>query len=62
MYFVNFIVALVLAIIAACLFGRGLVILHQGHRKKARTLITSGFAVGLLVIIVPAILFGFFNL
>lgn len=61
MNFVSFIVALVLFIIAACLFGRGLVLVHEGN-QKARGLISSSFLVGLLVIIIPAILFGFFNL
>jgi len=61
MYFVSFIVGLVLFIIAACLFGRGLVRLYHDNRK-ARGLISGGFLVGLLVIIVPAILFGFFNM
>ena len=61
MYFVSFIVALVLFIIAACLFGWGLVRLHEDN-QKARGLISSSFLVGLLVIIIPAILFGFFNL
>jgi len=61
MHFVSFIVALVLFIIAAYLFGWGLVKLHQDNRK-ARGLITGAFYVGLLVIIIPAILLGFFNL
>ncbi len=61
MHFVSFIVALVLFVIAACLFGMGLVKLHENN-GKARGLISSAFIVGLFVIIVPAILFGFFNL
>jgi Na+/H+ antiporter NhaC len=61
MNFVSFIVALVLSIIAACLFGRGLVLLNEGN-QKASGLISSSFLVGLLVIIIPAILFGFYNL
>jgi hypothetical protein len=61
MYFVSFIVALVLFIIAACLFGRGLVRLYQGN-QKARGLISSGFIVGLSGIVIVAIIFGFFNM
>jgi hypothetical protein len=61
MHLVSFIVALVLFIIAACLFGVGLVRLHEDNRN-ARGLISSAFIIGLFVIILPAILYGFFNL
>jgi len=61
MHFVSFIVVLVFILIAACLFGRGLVRLHQGN-EKSRGLIASGFMVGVWGIVVAAILFGFFSL
>lgn len=61
MYFVSFIVALVLFIIAVCLFGWGLVKQYQGS-ERARNLLSSGFGFGLLAIIAAAIIFGFFNL
>ena len=61
MYFVSFIVAIILLIIAAILFGRGLVRLYQGNRR-ARGLISSGFMVGLLGVIAAAVIFGFFTI
>jgi len=60
MHFVSFIVALVFIIIAACIFGRGLVRLYQGS-EKSRSLIASGFMVGVWGIVIAAILFGFFS-
>jgi len=61
MYFVSSIVALVLLLIAAILFGRGLVRLYQDNRK-ARGLISSGFIAGLLGVVAAAIIFGFFSI
>jgi len=61
MHFVSFIVALVFILVAACLFGRGLVRLHQGN-EKSRGLIVSGFMVGVWGIFITAILFGCFSL
>jgi hypothetical protein len=61
MHFVSFIVALVFILVAACLFGRGLVKLYQG-KEKSRSLISSGFMVGVWGIVVAVILFGFFSL
>ena len=61
MYFVSFIVALVFMVIAACLFGRGLVKLYRDNRK-ARGLIATGYMFGLLGIVTSAIIFGFFNI
>jgi hypothetical protein len=60
-YFVSFIVALVFMVVAACLFGQGLVRLYRDNRR-GRGLISSGFGVGLLGIIITAVIFGFFNL
>lgn len=61
MFFITFIVALVVFLIAAIVFGRGLVKLYQDNRK-ARSYISSGFMVGLLGVIASAVIFGFFNL
>jgi hypothetical protein len=61
MYFVSFILALVFILVAASLFGRGLVRIYQGN-KRARGLISSGFMVGLLGVITTAIIFGVFSL
>jgi hypothetical protein len=61
MHFVTFVVAFVFILAAAVLFGRGLVKLYQGN-EQARSLISSGFMVGLLGVTVAAIIFGFFNL
>ena len=61
MHFVTFIVTFVFIIIAALLFGGGLVRLYQGS-EKSRGLIASGFMVGLWGIVIGAILFGFFSL
>jgi Na+(H+)/acetate symporter ActP len=61
MYFVTFIVALVFIVVAASLFGRGLVSIYQKN-ERARGLISSGFMVGLLGVIISAIIFGFFSI
>jgi hypothetical protein len=61
MHFVTFIVAFVFILAAAILFGRGLVKMYQGN-GKSRSLISSGFMVGLLGVLVAAIIFGVFNL
>jgi hypothetical protein len=62
MHFVTFIVAFVFILVAAILFGRGLVKLYQQNNQKARGLISSGFMVGLMGMLIAAIVFGFFNL
>ena len=61
MHFVTFIVAVVFVLAAAVLFGCGLVRLYQKSRR-AQGLISSGFMVGLLGVVVSVVLFGFFNL
>jgi hypothetical protein len=61
MHFISFIVAFVFILIAAVLFGRGLVRLYQDN-GRARGLISSGFMVGLLGVVIAAVLFGFFNI
>jgi hypothetical protein len=61
MHIVTFIVVFVFMIIAALIFGRGLVRLYQDN-GRSRGLISSGFMVGLLGVIIGAITFGFFNL
>jgi hypothetical protein len=61
MHFVTFIVAFIFILAAAILFGRGLVRLYQGN-GQSRNLISSGFMVGLLGVLIAAIVFGFFNL
>ena len=61
MHLVTFIVAFVFILVAAILFGCGLVKLYQGN-KGSRNLVSSGFMVGLLGVIISVILFGFFNL
>ena len=61
MHYVGFIVALVVILTAACLFGRGIVKLYR-NSEKSRGLISSGFVVGLCGVIIATILFGFFSL
>ena len=61
MFFVTFIVALAAFLIAAIIFGRGLVKLYQDNRN-ARGFISSGFMIGLLGMVASAVIFGFFNL
>jgi hypothetical protein len=51
MHFVTFIVAFVFVLVAAILFGRGLVKLYS-----------SGFMVGLWGVVIAAIIFGVFSL
>jgi FtsH-binding integral membrane protein len=61
MHIVTFLVAALFIIIAAILFGLGLVRLYRDN-DKARGLISSGFMVGLLGVVVAVVIFGFFNL
>jgi hypothetical protein len=61
MHLVTFIVVFIFILVAAILFGRGLVRLYQGN-TKSRGLVSSGFMIGLLGVLVGAIIFGFFNL
>jgi uncharacterized BrkB/YihY/UPF0761 family membrane protein len=61
MHFVTFIVAFVFILAAATLFGRGLVKMYQGN-NQSRNLISSGFMVGLLGVLIAAIIFGVFSL
>jgi hypothetical protein len=61
MHLVTFIVVFVFILVAAILFGRGLVRLYQGN-QSARGLISSGFMVGLLGVVIAAIIFGVFSL
>ncbi len=62
MFFVTFIVAFVLILLAAILFGRGLVILYQKRNVRARGIISTGFMFGLLGIVAAAIIFNVFNI
>jgi hypothetical protein len=61
MHFVTFIVAFIFILAAAILFGRGLVKMYQGN-GQSRGLISSGFMVGLLGVLISAIIFGVFSL
>jgi hypothetical protein len=61
MFIVTFVIVAVLCLLAAILFGRGLVRLYQDN-EAAHGLITSGFTVGIWGIVVAAVIFGFFNL
>lgn len=61
MHFVTFVVAFVFILTAAILFGRGLVKMYQGN-GQSRGLISSGFMVGLLGVLISAIIFGVFSL
>jgi len=54
-------VLFILAFTAAVLFGYGLVKLYR-ENGRARDLISSGFMVGLLGVVIAAVIFGFFNL
>ena len=62
MHLVTFIVVLVFVLLAAILFGRGLVRLYQNNSERARGLISTGFMFGLLGVVIAAVIFGFFNL
>ena len=61
MHFVTFIVALVFFLIAAILFAFGLLKLYQG-KGPARGLISNGFMIGLLGVLIAAIVFVVFSL
>lgn len=62
MLLVTFIVAIVLILLAAILFGSGLVRLYQNSNLRARGLMSTGFMFGLLGIVAAAIIFNIFNI
>jgi len=62
MHLITFIVALVFILVAAILFGRGLVKLYQKKNRQSRGLISTGFMFGLLGVVITAIVFNVFNL
>ena len=61
MYIVTFIVTVIILIIAALVFGYGLIQL-KNENKKARTTMGTGFVIALAGIIVAAILSGAFSI
>jgi hypothetical protein len=61
MHLITFFIVLFFVLLAVILFGSGLVNIYQGNRK-ARGLVSSGFMLGLLGVVIAAIVFGFFNL
>ena len=61
MYLVTFVIALIFFLTAAILFVLGLSKLHQG-RAGSRGIISSGFMVGLLGVVVTIIVFDVFFL
>jgi FtsH-binding integral membrane protein len=61
MHLITFIIAFIFFLVAAIIFGLGLMSLHQ-KRARARGFISSGFMVGLLGVVIAAIVFGVFNL
>jgi|GEM_PF-2372726 len=62
MFFVAFIVAFVLVLLAAILFGSGLVKIYQQNNARARGIMSTGFVFGLLGIVAAAIIFNIFNI
>jgi hypothetical protein len=60
MLIISFIICAVVFFVAAVLFGRGLVNMH-GEKENARSLISSGFVVGLIGVVIAAIVFGVFT-
>jgi hypothetical protein len=61
MYIVTFIVTLIILIIAALVFGYGLIQLKKNN-GRARTTMTTGFIIALAGIIIAAILSGAFSI
>ena len=61
MPFVTFIIAIVFFLVAAILFVRGLIRLYENN-ESARGLISSGFIIGLVGVVICAVTFGFFSL
>jgi hypothetical protein len=60
MHFMTFIIVFIFLLVGTILFGRGLMRLYQ-RKEQARGLISSGFMVGLLGVVIAAIVFGVFN-
>lgn len=61
MFSVSFIIAFVLLLIGLLLFCLGLIRLYR-DKPVAKGLITSGYIFGLVGVIAPAVIFGFFNI
>lgn len=62
MHYVTLFVSLVFIVAAAIIFGLGLVRLYQKNNEGARSLISTGFMVGLWGVVIAAIIYGFFSL
>ena len=60
MFTVTFIVYAVFFLVAAFIFGRGLVNIYRG-KDNAHSLITAGLTIGVWGVFVAAVIFGFFN-
>jgi hypothetical protein len=57
----TFVIYAVFALVAAFIFGRGLVNIHRG-KENARSLVTTGLTIGVWGVFAAAVAFGFFNL
>ena len=62
MHLVTFLLVLAFVLVAAFIFVAGLVRLYQKNNNQARSLVSTGFIIGLLGVVIAVILFGFFNL
>jgi hypothetical protein len=62
MYLVTFFAILAFTLVAAFIFGGGLVRLYQKHDRQARGLISTGFMIGLIGVVIAVIIFNVFNL
>jgi hypothetical protein len=61
MLLTTFIVTIVLIFLAAILFGSGLVRLYKKSYVRARSIMSTGFIIGLLGIVIAAFIFNILN-
>jgi hypothetical protein len=62
MLLTTFIVAIIFIIVAAILFGIGLVRLYKKSNLQARGIMSTGFIIGLVGIVIAAFIFNFGNI
>ena len=60
MYSLTFLVSLPLFVIAAVMFCYALARMARNDDQRARNIMTVGYGVGLLGVVVAAVVFGFF--
>ncbi len=61
MHLVTFIIVAVFVLAAILFFGGGLIRLYRKNDERARSLISTGFMIGLLGVVIAVIIFDVFS-